>query len=581
MPLNTPFAPLSLLWPAGTDPRTVGRPARLSADVAADLDLERLVNALAAPHGYHTAIREILLYLCDNADVIRYRQDVLDDLLAHPDLARDLAALLPKIQELESYRFSARPGQSSLYEIVWRVGQLEAYVDAVNGLNAVFARHGDVLRAAGLIALRDRTAAIAAEETFAHLAAELPAMVQSVRGIASITVGINLDEQLRPSEVTLLSVNSKKFQGPGASLLGLLFGRSADGTNWEGIAPLHSAALNGPLPHNAPGVKFDNPLMVPLFRDLADVTKKAVRPVAASLGRYVRVSIHFLDDIGAELGFYLGAARLVETLHAAGLPTCRPEIAPLDARVCAVDNAYNVNLALRLLSTGTNGADAVPDLRDDIVLNAITFDDAGRIFVLTGPNQGGKTTYTQAVGLVHVLAGAGLFVPGTRARLSPVDNIYTHFPVEERPDAGVGRLGEEAQRLNTIFARATRYSLVLMNESLSSTSPGESLYLARDVVRALRILGARAIFATHLHDLAADCDALNAETPGDSTIISLVALAMESEHLAEDESRQTFQIVAGPPRGRSYAHEIAARYGISFEQLTDLLNQRGVVDEPD
>ena len=155
-------------------------------------------------------------------------------------------------------------------------------------------------------------------------------------------------------------------------------------------------------------------------------------------------------------------------------------------------------------------------------------DDDGRIGILTGPNQGGKTTYTQMVGLCQLLAQTGLWVPAAQARLSPVDNIYTHYPVEEQLAKGTGRFGEEAQRLSQIFARGTRHSLILLNESLASTNPGESLYIAQDIVRILRRLGARAIFATHLHELAADVAALNASTTGESRIVSLVASRTEA-----------------------------------------------------
>lgn len=561
---------LSLLWPPDVDPRRTARTSTLSADVAADLDLDRTVDALAASFGYRNAIRDILRNLCTDPTVIAYRQAVLADVLDFPDLAEALAVVLPKLQELDNFAFSARPGQSSLYEVVWRVGQLEAYVEVVDGLNRMFAEVGRRVRAAGLIALRDRAATIAADSTYQQLAAELPALIKQVRGIASITIGVNLDDHLRPVEATLIAVHDKKFKGAGASLLGSLFGR-VEADPMEGIAPLHTSKPDGPQP-KVPGVNFENPLMYPLFRDLAEVLKKSTRPIASALGRYVRMNIHFLGDIGAELAFFLGAAQLVERLHAAGLPTCRPTMAPAEARLCRIDAAYNLNLALRLMGHG----DDPPDLRAQVISSDVQFDDGGRIQVLTGPNQGGKTTYTQGVGIAHVLAGVGLFVPGESATISPVDAVYTHFPVEERPDAGVGRLGEEAQRLNTIFGHATRYSLVLLNESLSSTSPGESLYLARDVVRALRMLGGRAIFATHLHDLAADVDAINAETPGDSALISLVALAVEHDNGAGVE--QTFRIVPGPPRGRSYAREIAARYGISFEQLVDLLQRRGLAD---
>lgn len=565
---------ISLLWPHSTPP---GTPPRLSLRTADDLGLDRLVTALTFHHEYRVRIREILLGLCADPGVIRYRQDILDDLLSHPSLAEHLNDALPKIAALDSFAYFARPGQSPLHEVVWRVGELEAYVEVVQTLQALFDHHDAVVQAEGLRHLRDMVAGIAQTETFQHLARELPEMIANVRSIASVTIGVNLDDQLRPVEATLLAINKRRFQGFSPSLLSTLFGRSADENDWEGLAQLHSARSKSTpsITLSGRGVDVENPMLYPLFRDLAQVLKQTSRPVASALARYTRVNAQVLDGLGAELAFYLGAARLITTLRASGLPVCRPTIADREERACAVSGAYNITLALRLLDT-TN--DRTPDLRRAVITSDLIFGPEGRIFVLTGPNQGGKTTYTQAAGLVHVLAQAGLFVPGTSARISPVDGIFTHFPVEERPDMESGRLGEEAQRLSEIFAAATRYSLVLLNESLSSTSPGEGLYLARDVVRVLRQLGARAIYATHMHDLAADCDMLNADTPGDSDVISLVSLVADN---GANDVKQTFRIVPGPPRGRSYAREIASRYGISYEQLIDLLRERGMVtDEP-
>ena len=94
-------------------------------------------------------------------------------------------------------------------------------------------------------------------------------------------------------------------------------------------------------------------------------------------------------------------------------------------------------------------------------------------------------------------------------------------------------------------------------------------------MRVLRRLGARAIYATHLHELAADVSALNASTAGDSLVVSLVASRRET---ADDGPRPSYKIVPGPPLGRSYAREIAAQYGISYDQLTALLQQRGVLE---
>jgi len=144
----------------------------------------------------------------------------------------------------------------------------------------------------------------------------------------------------------------------------------------------------------------------------------------------------------------------------------------------------------------------------------------------------------------------------------------------------LGRLGEEASRLSAIFHKATRRSLVLLNESLSTTSPGESLYLARDIVRALRLLGGRAIFATHLHELA-QTDQLNA-SPGDSLVISMVAGAITMETSADGAPQtvqRTYKISPAPPMGLSYAHDIAQHFGISFEQLTQTLRERKQIDD--
>ena len=277
----------------------------------------------------------------------------------------------------------------------------------------------------------------------------------------------------------------------------------------------------------------------------------------------------FLATLSGDMAFYLAAIRLMERLRSHGLPVCRPGIAPMDERVGELREAYNLNLALH--GTEQQGG------TERVVRNDVCMGRDSRVTILTGPNQGGKTTYTQMVGLCQVLAQAGLWLPAAAARISPVDNIFTHYPVEESQAKATGRFGDEAQRLSQIFRRATRHSLILLNESLASTSPGESVYLAQDVSRILRRMGSRAIFATHLHELAAAVPQLNAETDGDSRLVSLVASRLQD---GKDGGQRSYKILPGPPMGRSYAREIASKYGISYEQLATLPQERGVLDEP-
>ena len=237
----------------------------------------------------------------------------------------------------------------------------------------------------------------------------------------------------------------------------------------------------------------------------------------------------------------------------------------MEERRLTARGLYNLDLALRLARQEPEG-----ELNAQIVSNDVAFDDAARIHILTGPNRGGKTTYIQAIGLLHVLAQSGLYIPAESASLSPVDAVYLHFPAEEKPNMESGRLGEEAGRLRDIFKLATRRSLLLLNESLASTSATESYFLARDVVCCLRMLGARALFVTHLHELASACESINEEVAGDSRVGSLVSTVEKGE----GGLRRTYQVLRAPPRGQSYAREIARQYGISFEQLGALLAER-------
>lgn len=546
--------PISLLWPNDA-PRS-----EASGYKMADLHLDGIIRALSIEGRYERHIRAILL--TSNADprVISYRQEIIEDLLRSPHLVTRLQEALSIIVTLERYMNEPQWQESELRRVAWRLSELDNYIDCVIHLNAMLGEAGGDLRSEGLCRLREMVSAIVKEESFRALQAELPDLLTQIRSVRSVTIGVNLDEQLRPMEATLLSINTNRFKGISLSFLNL-FTKAPKPEN-EGIAPLHSSGQG----FVSRLQESDTPLMSPLFKDLADVLDQTSRPIAQTLKRYVHISGRLLVALEKEIAFYLGAARLINRMRAAGLPMCRAEIASIDERVCTVRDLYNLNLALHL-SANQN------DLSREMVTNEVNFDDSGRIFILTGPNRGGKTTYTQAIGLAQILMQSGMYVPAAGARMSPVDGIFTHFAAEEKPDEEAGRLGEESKRLSEIFAQATRHSLILMNESLASTSAGESLYLARDIVRVMRMLGARVIFATHLHELAADADAINAETPGDSEVVSLVSMVSVDGNGA----RRTYKIVPSPPMGMSYAREIASRYGISFDQLTAALRARKVI----
>jgi hypothetical protein len=543
---------LSLLWPPPGKP--VEQRQRLSDEATADLELARIVSALVgsqAPTGRRPArerfVLGVLRQLVRDPEVIAYRAAVFADLLHNPSLREQLEGLLPSLEAFadtppgEHYRpAAAEPG---LERVVRRLADLELLVDVVVRLDGLLS--GADLTSSGLRDLRDALNEMRHASAFASLERELPGLRATLATVRSVTVGINLGSDLLPTSATILGFSSEAVEGR-RSLLGRLIGDSGDN---RGISPLHRGE-GGPRSRSNE-----------LLRDLRQLLGRIVEPVRSALEQFDRVNAAALQDLGAELAFLLGAARLVDELRQRGLPMCQPELLPTSDRRDVIEEAYDLGLAVA--SSGV-------EVR--IVTNMIRFDPTdGRVWVLTGPNHGGKTTYTRAVGVAQALFQAGLHVPASSAKMSPVDAIYTHFPVREDARPGQGRLDAEAERLASIFRGATPHSLILLNEALAGTSALEALDLARGVVRALRVLGARAIYVTHLHELAAAVDDINTTTPGDSKVASLVAIA----GTGAGPHTRTFRIHPGPPSGTSYAAEIAEQHGISYEQLSRLLQERG------
>jgi DNA mismatch repair ATPase MutS len=160
-----------------------------------------------------------------------------------------------------------------------------------------------------------------------------------------------------------------------------------------------------------------------------------------------------------------------------------------------------------------------------------------------------------------------MFVPAEAATLSPADAIMTHFPTGAEDTIEKGRLGEECARLGDIFAKVTEKSLVLLDESLSSTGSYEASYIAAEVLRGLSVAGCRCIFSTHLHELAAELDNINAQASesGGSPIDTLVA--------GIDQGQRSFKIYRAKPDGKSYARDIAQKYGLTYENIIKTIKQ--------
>ncbi len=518
-----------------------------------DLGITPIVQALNYDRRHSSFISNILNELTRDEATICYRQDVLENMLELPGFVEQVEALLPALRALTETRpFLTQNTVTPLLLIGGRMAELDNYLECVEGLVGALDTAGDNVHATGLRMLRDYLAALQAEEDYQRLAAELPTLREHLDHASSVTIGINLSTDLQPESATIVSINPERFAGKG-TFLERLFGEREANDAMRGITALYKAQ-EGHV--QSPEHEF--------FRDLNRLIERVASPVSIALERYKRLNTASLAAFEPELAFYIGATKLINRLRAAGLHLCRPDVAPMCERMCRIKDTYSLDLALRADHTNRQ------DVHTSVITNDVAFDHAHALCIITGPNSGGKTTYTRAVGQAHVLFQAGLFIPGTTACISPVDHIYTHFAAPERLDREGGRLDEELERLSSIFNIATSDSLILLNEPLTSTDHRAAQVIGRDVITGLRMLGARTIFVTHLYELY---DELELHVDGLTDIVSLVAGSTEQHN----QTTPTYTIKPGAPHMRNHARELAERHRLSYASIAQTLRERGML----
>ena len=546
----------------------------LTPESVNDLSIEFLLDALTKQRYERDHIRKIMTRVTDDPEVIRYRCDVFEDFLRFPKLRDAMEELVVKLADLRDIeRFQKDQEGSALWSLVNRLREIDDYVTCITAMKDVL-EELDV-KSEGMLTLRQIIRDISADSGFPELRQDIDETFEKVRRIKSITIGVNLDNMLRPASAGVVSLNDIEYRESNLMRRFMNFADRKDelhhGTDTGSIRVFHPATpikavefnRKIELNDNMTGVRTRTSVVTgadslsnAIKDTVTNIMKQTVNEIKNTIRRYVNISGYMLINLMPEILFYIRWAELIEKIMATGMPVCKAQILPPEQRDCSFKGLYNLKLAINK----AGGEDI------NIIANDIDFNDDMRIFILTGPNRGGKTIFTQAWGIAMLLAQLGIYVPAESASISPCDNIFTHFPADENDTVDLGRLGEESKRLAEIFEQATERSIMLLNESLATTSVTEGLFIAKDVVRAMRYLGTRCIFNTHMHDLARSVDALNEEVEGTSKAASLVTGVHDGE--------RSFKVSLLPPQGVSYAKDIALKYGVSFRQIKESIDSR-------
>ena len=485
-------------------------------------------------------------FFTSDSEVIAYRQAALDDMVNIPEIGETLSQVHPILDDINELRRLDMETNSSGDSYLYSITEIELYVSCIDALRDGFSPIREKIKSEAFSALADFAIELASSEYYAELNRQLEALASRVREVKSITVGVNLDRELRPVSAGVISINAEQFKS--GKMLDKILRFSFKNDAFTCIAELS--------PFGKGQSENRQEALVGAFNSaIEDVFKSSVRGWRNIVGDYVIENTDFLLKLLPEIEFVTRSSELVKKLSSH--PGCKvtiPELAPVEEKAFAARSLYNPRVALAI--------------DDEIVTNDFAFDKDAGIYVLTGPNRGGKSVITVAVGAAQALCQLGLPVPAESARISPVDAIFTHFPEGADDTIDKGRLGEECARLKEIFDEADENTMILLDESLSSTGAYEASYIASEILSAFAVMKCRGIFSTHLHELAASLPEINERS------VKAGGIKLDTLVAGIEEGQRSFKIHRAKPDGKSYARDIADKYGLSFENLMERMDTR-------
>ncbi len=497
---------------AGTDVGEHSEP-----DYFRDLNLDQVVGAVTAgKDGYH--LKPFFFGPLSDLDAVVYRQEVFQDLESRD--VYDLVVSFAKQELVAQFTYRVREmrdddmGHAHYHRERWFLNAVERYCDAVTSLASGLAE--TEVRSRGLRGLRDYLASYVGSEAFTTLQAETG----------------RLEDELDAVRYCLLIKGDRITVG--------LYDEEAD----------YSEQVTATFERFQQGAVID---YLPEFRDwdtyaavgVLDLVAKVYPDLFAALDTFCMQHKAYLDHaiavVDRELQFYLSYLDYIRPLRDAGLILSYPRMSA-EAKDEQAADTFDLALAAQLIGQGAL-----------VVRNDFRLTGEERILVVSGPNNGGKTTLARTFGQLHYLARLGCPVPGRDVHLLLCDQIFTHFERVEALTTLTGKLQDELNRLHADLTRATPHSVVILNEMFNSTTAQDALFLSRQILDAVSELDALGVCVTFLDELAT----LNEKT-----------VSMVSTVVPDDPAIRTYKLIRKPADGRAYARAIADKYGLTYERLT-------------
>jgi DNA mismatch repair protein MutS len=481
---------------------------------ARDLNLDQIVAAIAGKREQRELITKVLFGRLSDVDTVRYRQEVFRD-LEDPALFGQVAGFAGLMSRVRSHLDQLPKMHHHYQREGWFLDAASIYCGAVQSLAGQLA--SAQISSRGLLAFRDYLASYVTSIGFTALVSdtrdrkEALGRIRYCIRIRGSRVDVSRYQDEADYSATVLQTFERFKQGAVADYQVRYRG-------WPGMN--HVAA------------------------QIADLVARLFPEEFTALDEYCGQHAAFLDEgirhADQELQFYIAYLDHIRPLRSAGLHFCYPEVSVSSKDVLAVDT-FDMALAARLVAGG-----------QPVVTNEFRLQGRERIFVVTGPNQGGKTTFARTFGQIHHLGSVGCPVPGSSARLFLFDRLFTHFAREEDLTKMSGKLEDDLLRIGDILGQATSGSIVILNEIFSSTTLHDARFLGSKLIKKVMRLDALCVYVTFVDELA---------SMGDSVV------SMMSTIVADNPVERTYKVIRKPADGLAHALAIAEKYGLTYERL--------------
>ncbi len=534
---------LSILWPTEQSKsdweERVG--TEFSGTIKRDLNAERIVNAVFARTKKDRDKLEMLFYYpLRDADPVSFRLEIMQDIRDIPalyDVLMEFSKALPDIRDVYAKSKTGRNADQDAARL------LECACDYIQAVNSFVEKTRPMdLKSRGMQRLREHFSKIYDSKEYKTLSEEATTLDRDVKDASSFFFALNNS----PNSIGIIrgTLNlDETIAGKIVKDAAILF-RNEQKTNCS---------------------IYNNIPTTPLEQELIGAFRKQKPEVFERLMKFNEkyATYPFTEDgiIEYEFEFYLAYIAFVRTLEERGFQFCVPRIAEKEQRVFGV---YDLGLAHEVFESGGDAS--------RVIANDFQFLPDERVLIITGPNQGGKTTFARSVGLFQVLAQTGCLVAAREATFMIVDRIFTQFPEREIVGQNKGRLGEEVTRIAEMLKNVTSKSFIIFNESFASARRADGAELGRHLIKRLLDIGCNVLFVTHLYELSQELD----NDPDYKGVVSFMAEAQEAE---DGSGRRTYKIIRKTSTGVAFAMDICRRTGVTFEQLEQLLKERKLIGE--